>query len=57
MVFVGADLAWGERADTGLCAIAGGRVLDSARRRSLDDIVRLTAGSTLDNLADEASGN
>lgn len=39
MKFVGVDLAWGEVASTGLCAVFSGKVVDSCRRRSLDDIL------------------
>jgi predicted RNase H-like nuclease len=36
--FVGVDLAWGERARTGLCVSAGGRVTASTTCRTMDDI-------------------
>jgi predicted RNase H-like nuclease len=39
MNFIGVDLAWGERNGTGLCVLSEGKVVDSARRRAMDDIV------------------
>jgi predicted RNase H-like nuclease len=39
MTFVGVDLAWGERARTGLCVVSAGRVLDSRLVRTFDEIL------------------
>lgn len=39
MNFVGVDLAWGERAGTGMCVISVDHVVDTTRLRTLDDIV------------------
>lgn len=36
--FIGVDLAWGEKAGTGLCVIVGDTVLASGRSTTLDDI-------------------
>lgn len=49
MNFIGIDLAWGERSGTGLCVISNGKVLASARRRSLDDIVEWLLPHTTGN--------
>jgi predicted RNase H-like nuclease len=40
---LGIDLAWGERQRTGLCVIAGDRVLDSTHARTDDEIVAWSA--------------
>ena len=40
---LGIDLAWGERSRTGLCAIEGDRVLDSAMARTDDEIAAWSA--------------
>jgi predicted RNase H-like nuclease len=41
---IGVDLAWGRRAWTGLCAVEGGRVLDSDRVRDDDALDAWIAG-------------
>ena len=44
--FLGVDLAWGRRNPTGVCAVRGGRVRDSALLRTDEEIIRWLAGWT-----------
>ncbi|WP_217924477.1 DUF429 domain-containing protein [Miltoncostaea oceani] len=51
MTFIGVDLAWGQNAGTGVCAVVNGQVVDSAQLKTDDQILEwlspLTQGPCL----------